>query len=462
MTNIIIGIDLGTSNICLSYWNNDIKIIKVNDRNTFPSLIYNNNGEYLFGYDALPYLSSPNCYHSLKRLINSLDFNNLHKELYIQLLKYIKNICDNIISNYDIIITVPSFFNDNHRNITKECAELAGLNCIRIINESTSACIAYGFINNTDLEKIIMVFDIGAGTTDISFVKIDNDMIDVISSYGDIELGGLDITNKMIDFLLSKFINKYKITDIDNINGKDNRLYNEVEKIKTKLTYESFAEGIIEQFYDNINIDLSMTRSDMINNCIGIWNRIEKLVIDSLYKSNLTTDMIDYIILIGGTTKIPYIKNIIKKIFHNNNILDTIDPDTTVAVGAGILGSIINNTNKKELIVLDVSQYSYGIEGDNGTFITIIEKDMHLPCKIIKKFTTTDDDIENLVIKIYQGEHNKCKDNYYIGKIDLQIEKFKKGVPVINISFSLDINNILTIYVEDKKTGNNKQLIINN
>jgi molecular chaperone DnaK (HSP70) len=454
--NIIIGIDLGTSNICLSYWDNDIHIIKVNNQNTFPTLVYHNNNEYLIGYDALPYINESNCYHSLKRFINNVEY----KELYIELLKYIKKICDKQFNQYDVIITVPSYFNDKLRNYTKECAIIAGLNCIRIINESTSACIAYGFGNSSNDEKTIMVLDIGAGTTDISFVKVDNDMIDVIGSYGDLELGGYDITNKLIEFLLSKHIAKHKITDIDSINCKDNKIFNEVEKIKIRLSTESFVDNYIEN-YNNNHLELSMTRNEMINACNIIWNKIETFIMTSLDKSKLTQDNIDYIILIGGTTKIPHIKTIIKKIFHYNKILDSIDPDTTISIGASILGSIINNTNKKELIVLDISQFSYGIEGDNKEFITIIEKDMPLPCKVTKKFTTTDDNTDKLEVKIYQGENKMCEDNYYIGKIELNIDKEKRGVPVINITFSLDINNILTIYIEDKKTGNNNKVIIN-
>jgi molecular chaperone DnaK (HSP70) len=268
----------------------------------------------------------------------------------------------------------------------------------------------------------------------------------------------------LIEYLLSKYITKHKITDIDGINFKDNIIFNEVEKIKIRLTTEPFVDSIIENYSDNINyknLELSITRNEMINACNIIWNKIETFIMNSLEKAKLSQDKIDYIILIGGTTKIPHIKTIIKKIFHYNKILDSIDPDTTVSIGASILGSIINNTNKKELIILDISQFSYGIEDDNGEFITIIEKDMPLPCKITKKFTTTNDNMDKLEVKIYQGENKECKYNYYMGKIDLNIDKEKKGVPVINITFTLDINNILTIYMEDKKTGNNQKLIIN-
>jgi molecular chaperone DnaK (HSP70) len=182
---------------------------------------------------------------------------------------------------------------------------------------------------------------------------------------------------------------------------------------------------------------------------------------NSLEKSNLTQDNIDYIILVGGTTKIPHIKTILKKIFHFNKILDTINPDTIVSQGASILGSIINGTCSKDLVVMDVSQYSYGIEDDDGNFVTVIEKNMPLPSKVTKKFTTTKDFQDNIEIKIYQGDSNKCSENYLIGTITLEIEKNKKNIPIILISFHLDINNILTIYIEDKKTGNNKQVIIN-
>jgi molecular chaperone DnaK (HSP70) len=455
MSNIIIGIDLGTSNICCSYWlNNTNNFILCNGNKTIPNIIYHHNNITKIGYDALDYINSEYCYHSLKRFINK-NIDN-HKFLYTELLKYIKNICDKYINNYDVIITVPSYFNDIHRNYTKECAFYAGLNCIRIINESTSACIAYG-LNNND-EKTIMVIDIGAGTTDISFVNTDNEIIEVLSSYGDLELGGLDITNKIVEYVLSIYYEKFK--KINDYTDLKNYLFHKCENIKINLSTLSY---INEDFIiHNDKFSIHITQNILIDICKNIWKKIEEFIMHCLEKSKLSQEKIDYVILVGGSTKIPYIKTtIIKKIFHFNKILDSIDPDITVSIGASILGSIINGTCKKDMVVMDISQYSYGIEDDNGNFICIIEKNMPLPCKATKKFTTSDDNLNNIEIKIYQGDSNICKENYLIGKLFLDIENEKKGVPVINISFNLDVNNILTIFAEDKKTGKYNKLIIN-
>jgi molecular chaperone DnaK len=302
-----------------------------------------------------------------------------------------------------------------------------------MINEPTSACIAYGLnhSNNT-----ILVLDIGGGTTDISIVRNEDDMIEVLISHGNSLLGGNDITNKLIDFI----IKKYKL-----LNNIDNNLFHIFDKIKIKL---SNCEKYTEQInIDDTNIVLDITSNEFINACDDIWKSIEYLIMESLEKSKLTQDNIDYIILVGGSSKIPHIKNIIKKIFHYNKLLDTMNPETIVSEGASILGAIINNTLNKDLVLLDISQFEYSIEDDDNNLIVMIERNMLLPCKITKKFTTTKDYINDIEIKIFQ-------DNLLLGKLELnKLEYEKKGIPVINITFELDVSAMLIVYIEDKKTG---------
>jgi molecular chaperone DnaK len=424
---MIIGIDLGTSNICCSYYKNN-KINYINENNPLiPALVYKNENKYLVGFEAEPYKYFENCYHSLKRLLNN-------KELYIELIKYIKNICDKEIKEYDVIITIPVYFNELQRNFTLECVKNVGLKCIRMINEPTSACIAYGLNNDN---KIVMVLDIGGGTTDITIVNIEEEMIEVIGSYGEPKLGGNDITNEIKEYILRK--NKIEETN--------NLFFHKVDEIKIILSKVEKYENKIK--YNNNEYDFTLTRNELINICNKIWKRIEEFIMESLNKSKITQDKIEYIILVGGTTKIPYLKTIIKKIFHYDKILDNINPDTVVSEGASILGAIINRTLRKDIILMDISQFEYAIEDDENNMIIMIEKDTPLPFKIRKKFTTTKDYMEEIEIKIYQ-------DKLLIGSIKLNnFEKNKKGIPVINITFELSVSSMLTVYIEDKKSGNN-------
>ena len=187
----------------------------------------------------------------------------------------------------------------------------------------------------------------------------------------------------------------------------------------------------------------------MINECNSIWKRIEVFIMESLNKTKLSQDKIDYVVLVGGSTKIPHIKTILKKIFHYNKILNTVNPDTVVSEGASILGAIINKTLNKDIVLLDVSQFEYSIEDDEDNMIIMIEKNMPLPCKINKKFTTSNDYTEKIEVKIYQNK-------LLLGKLELKdFEKDKKGVPVINITFELNASSMLSVYIEDKKTGKN-------
>jgi molecular chaperone DnaK (HSP70) len=423
---MIIGIDLGTSNICCSYYKNN-KIHFIHPQNPFiPALVYIGDTCHI-GFDAIPYKYSNNCYHSLKRLLNN-------KELYILLLKYIKQLCDIELNVYDVIITIPVYFNDLQRKFTIECIQFVGFNCIRMINEPVSACIAYGLNNN---DQTIMVLDIGGGTTDISFVKNEDNIIDVIYSHGNPSLGGNDITNKLLDFILKK----------NKINNSNNMLFHKIDEIKIKLSeIENYNEKIV---IDNIEININISRNDLINICNDIWKNIEYLIMEGLNNSKLSQDNINYIILVGGSTKIPYIKTIIKKIFHYNKLLDTINPDTIVSEGASILGASINNTLNKELLLLDISQFQYSLEDDDNNMIIMIERNMPLPCKISKKFTTTHDYTNKIEVKVFQ-------DKILLGKLFLMdFEKDKKGVPVINITFELNVSSILSVYIEDKKTGKN-------
>jgi molecular chaperone DnaK len=227
-------------------------------------------------------------------------------------------------------------------------------------------------------------------------------------------------------------------------------LFHKVDEIKIKLSeIEKYEEKIIMNDRD---IDISLSRNELNDKCHLIWRDIEYLIMEGLEKSKLTQDNIDYVILVGGSSKIPYIKTIIKKIFHYNKLLDSINPDTVVSEGASILGAIISNTLNKDLVLLDISQFEYSIEDDEDNIIVMIERNMLLPCKISKKFTTTKDYLDKIEIKIYQ-------DKILLGKLDLnKLEKEKKGVPVINITFELNVSSMLTVYVEDKKT---RSLVMN-
>lgn len=496
----VLGIDLGTTNTCLSIKTEKPQIILINKHKTFPS-IYNSKNN-LVGHEAKQMLikDSRNTFFATKRLIGK-KFDDPEIQRYITSLPYktfshtngdvwIK--ADKILSPIQIaarilqygkkkaeeylgikikdsVITVPAYFDDHQRQATKTAAKLAGLNVIRILNEPTAAALAYGLNKE---EGIVAVYDLGGGTFDISILKIKNGIFQVLSTNGNTFLGGEDI-----DFKIKEFLNK-KITK-NNIKLDDSLLKVVSEELKVKLslfdrvqiifgrkTADSLDEidrinekiDISKQNFDNENepnnkilventkfCQIEIDRNDIEKLAEEIVNKTIKPCKQAIKDAELTVSDINKIILVGGMTRMPLVRQKVKEIFNKEPIL--IDPDTVVAEGAAIQGYSL--TNSSTHLLLDVNSLSLGIETIGGIFSPIIKRNSPYPSKKTETFTTSEDNQEEVTINIYQGERPLVKHNKFLGSLKLMIPPMKKNVPKIEVSFETDADGILKISARD-------------
>jgi molecular chaperone DnaK len=449
---MIIGIDLGTNNVCISYFfNNEIRLITDNQGNQFiKSLIAINDSIIISGNDVLSINDKEwVVIRNLKRLIGlqeeKLSIHNKEYsivELTSFLLAKIKKIIDShLLSNnfsldYQIVLTVPAYFNEKQRQSTKDAFSLCGMKLLRIINEPTSACITY-YHYHKNFDKNVLVLDIGAGTTDISILTAskdeDNmDIYEVIATSGDNLLGGEDINNLLFDHLkLEKTEDNIKLVE---------RIKHDLSK-EENLTDEYITKTMYEQLLEPLKDRLLIP--------------IEKVI----KIANLNKDDIDNVILIGGTSKVPYFKRIIESYFDQTYDY-IIDPMTAVSFGAALYGYKLT---ANQLILMDIVPLSLGIETIGGQFIPIIERGSTIPVSKTKQFTTETDNQTEVGIKIYQGESQFIHENFMIGEFILKdIPKQPRNVPVINVNISIDLNGLINITAMDRKNFSTSNLVIEN
>ena len=419
MVETLVGIDFGTSYTVISLFNNN----KTDIISEFPSKIGYYNNKFYCGNDIPD--DCDNIIHSFKLDIGkNKSYNNDILDVFF---KYIvsKIKYDNI----NAVITVPSYFYDNQRNIIKSKFEELGINVLRLLNEPTAASIAYGLNYSSQKDEKILVIDIGGGTSDFTVLEKSDNFFEILYSYGMNDLGGNNITFELM--------NKFNI------------LWEHAENIKKKLTFNE-----IVQINDNINIS-----QDYFNKLIiFIINKLKDTLIN-IY--NLYNDL-DYILLIGGTNKIPIIQTTIYEIFNKK---PWIYPNIEYAVsyGACLYAGILKNkyTLSNDILILDILPLSLGVELADGAFSIIVPKDTQLPTKMSQKYTTDTPDSENIKIKLYQGEKKLAKNNYLIKEIDIIKDKLDSN-PIIEIEYKIDINSIITVNIINKKNGDNKSIIINN
>jgi molecular chaperone DnaK (HSP70) len=452
---MIIGIDLGTNNVCISYYhNNKLTIIKDNQDNSFiKSLIAINNSIVVTGNDVLNINDKEwIVIRNLKRLIGMSTENIIvHQkeysivELTSFLLSKIKKIIDQHLMSerfpldYEIILTVPAYFNEKQRQSTKDAFTLSGMKLFRIINEPTSACITY-YHYNKNFDKNIMVVDIGAGTTDISILTATKDedgldIYEVIATSGDNLLGGEDINNILFEYF------GWDKTE-DNIK--------KIEDIKIRLSDTTPTTD---------KNDLGITTEKYIELLTPLKDRLLNPIKKVIEISNLKREEIDNVILIGGTSKVPFMKKTIEE-FYEKEYTYIINPLTAVSFGAALYGNkLLNN----QMILMDIVPLSIGVETVGGQFISIIDRGTTIPTNKIKQFTTEADNQTEVIIKIYQGESQFIHENFMIGEFVLKdIPKQPRGVPVINVSISIDLNGLINISATDRKNFSRAELLIEN
>jgi heat shock protein 5 len=499
----IIGIDLGTTYSCVGVLKNGrVEIIpnELGSRIT-PSVVAFTDEERLVGESAKNQASMnpTRTIYDVKRLIgrnysdedlqNDRKFlpytivnkggkpsiqvtSNGEKSSYIpeqisaMVLQKMKSIAENYLGMEvsTAVITVPAYFNDSQRKATINAGTIAGLTVARIINEPTAAAIAYG-LDKTGKESKVLVYDLGGGTFDVSILTIDNGHFEVSATSGDTHLGGADFDQRVMDHFFKTFKRKTG-KDASKDKRSQQKLKREVEKAKRALSATHEVTLDIENFFDGVDLNEKLSRSKFESLNKDLFQKTLKPVQISMEDAGLKKSEIDEIVLVGGSTRIPKIQELISDYFEGKEPAKNINPDEAVAYGAAVQGAILcgdESVNAKNMIIVDMTPLTLGIELVGGVMGKVVPRGTTIPTKKSETFTTESDNQTQLDVVIYEGERPLTKDNHQLGKFTLKgIKKAPRGEPVIVVTFNIDANSIITVTAEEEGTDNRGEITITN